>query len=48
MILVTNYRGDICTQKTDGKGIIGGELTEYSLYFNDVVLSKNFKWVVSL
>ena len=48
MIFVTNYRGDICTQQTDGAGIIGSELTEYSLYLNDVVFGKNFEWVVSL
>ena len=48
MISVANDRNGICTQQTDGAGIIGSELTEYSLNLNYVVFGKNFAWEVLL
>ena len=48
MISVAKDRNGICTQQTDGAGIVGSELTEYSLNLNDVVFSKNFEWEVLL
>ena len=48
MIFVTNDRDGICTQQTNGVGIVGSELAEYPMNLNNVVFGKNFEWEVLL